>query len=486
MRCFKTKFMFWLTVMVICFIGQTSILAYTVNGHAECNAGRVPYGATVRVFEVDPSLGGGYTVAEIPLLTIPVIDENGNFIISTASPYGSGGFEVGLPDLIFQFVQNANGTVETIYVEDASETHWNVADGSTLDFKITSGIAACIDPSTGAPPNNKLFLFTRVGKYETACMDCKGSDPASQGYLCSRRLNHHTNPDCSTTNECSGMESDRPFGRTLDLFGWFGQKCKIAYYKVQYSTDGGSTWDDIKTDLPNKWYDTSDSYSLNWHWVSESMGPFDDGGKVNLYKIPFKVHPGVPWSFPDRVAKFNTQLVADGLCRLRILGYKWLGSTLVEATSSDWLEDNQYGQIVLQIDNAPPTVAILDLKLNGVSKPPCEILSFGPGDTIDVQCRIHDEHGHLREYGLEAMYGHDQRVTPEPSGAGDNYGNHGAGPSWQGSMSHTISYNGSFYGSDKMPTCAYQFRLHASKRTTDGYVWIYHWVEDTWHVTIQR
>lgn len=484
MRCFKTKCLFWLTLLVICFIGQTSILAYTVYGHAQCNAGWAPYGAIVRVFEVDPSLGGGYTVDEIPLPTPPVIDEHGDFIVTTASPYGGGGFEVGPPDLIFQFVQNVNSAVETIYEEEPSETHWNVTDGSTLNFHVTSGVAVCFDPTIGTSPNHKLFLFTRVGKYETACIDCRGSDPASEGYHCSRRLNHHTSSDCP---ECSGMDTDRPFGRTLDLFGWFGQQCNIDYYKVQYSTDGGGTWTDIKTDLPNKWYDTSDPYSLNWHWESESMGPTDFGGEVNLYKIPYKVRPGVPWSFPNRVAKFDTKLVTDGLCRLKVLGYKRSGDTLVDATSSDWLVDDHYGQIVLQVDNTPPSVAILDLTLNGDSKPPCEILSFGAGDTISVQCRIRDENGHLREYGLEAMYGHNQKVTPLLPGADDNYGYHSAGsPSWKGSLSHTISYSGSIYDPDKMPTCAYQFRLHASKRTTDGYDLIYHWVEDTWHVTIQR
>ena len=485
MRCLKTKCLFWLTVFVVFFIGQSSILAYTVNGHAECNAGWAPYGAVVRVFEVDPSLGGGFTVEEIPLPTTPVIDENGNFTITTASPYGGGGFEVGHPDLLFQFVQNVNGSDETIYVEETSETHWNVAVGSILNFRITSEIAVCFDPSISAtPPNNKLFLFTRVGNCETACIDCKGSVPASEGYNCSRRLNHHTDPACS---KCIGMETDQPFGRTLDLFGWFGKQCNIDYYKVQYSTDGGGTWTDIKRVLPNKWYDTSDPYSLNWHWVSEPMGPFDNGGEVNLYRIPFKVRPGVPWSYPNRVAIFDTILVADGLCRLRVVGYKWSGATLVLASSSDLLIDTNYGQIVLQIDNTPPTVAILDLKLNEVSKPPCDILSFGAGDTISVQCRIRDERGHLREYRLEAMYGHNMTVTPRPPGATDNYGNHSAGnPSWKGSMSHTISYNGTFYDSVKMPTCAYQFRLHASKRTTDGYDLIYNWVEDTWHVTIQR
>ncbi len=37
-----------------------------------------------------------------------------------------------------------------------------------------------------------------------------------------------------------------------------------------------------------------------------------------------------------------------------------------------------------------------------------------------------------------------------------------------------------------MPSCAYQFRLRASKRTTNGYHLIYTGVEDTWHATIQR
>jgi len=489
MRCFKTKCLFWLTLLVICFFGQNSILAYTVYGHAECNAGWAPYGAIVRVFEVDPSLGGGYTVDEIPLPTPPVIDQNGDFKVTTTSPYCGGGFEVGPPDLIFLFVQNVNGAVETIYEEEPSETHWNVTDGSSLNFQVTSGVAVCFDPSIGNVPGGYSFLFTRVGNYETACIDCKGSDSASEGYHCSRRLNHHISSDCP---ECNGMETDRPFGRTLDLFGWFGESCTIDYYKVQYSTDGGSTWTDIKTDLPNKWYDMSGSEPLNWHWVSEQMGPFDDGGEVNLYKIPHKVHSVVPWSFPNRVAKFDTKLVTDGLCRLRVLGYKWSDSTFstlvqVSGSDTDLQVDANYGQIVLQIDNTPPTVAILALKLNGVSKSPCEILSFGPGDTISVQCRIRDENGHLREYGLEAMYGHNQTVTPRPPGAVDNYDNHSAGhPSWQGSMSHTISYNGTYYGSDKMPPCAYQFRWHASKRITNGYGLIYNWVEDTWHVTIQR
>ena len=408
---------------------------------------------------------------------------------------------VGASELVGR---TSGGNIDSLTMSEArAATMLNVADGATLTFEISSPLAVCLNPSVGlnSIPNNNLFLFTRVGNSETADIDCKGSVIGSEGYYRPRKAPY----------SFTGMDTDQPFGRTLHLFGWFGKLCTIDYYKVQYSTDGGTTWTDIETSLPNKWYDTSDPNPLNWHWVSESMGPFSDGGLDNLYKVPFFVRPDTPWSWLDRVARFNTTLATDGFCRLKIIGYKWSGSSLVEATSSDILVDPNYGEIVLQIDNTPPTVNILDVKLNGVSKPVCDILNFGTSatDEISVSFRVWDQRGHLRNYVLDAMYGHDCYVKPRPTTpdkASDNYENNASGsPSWQGNLSYTTEYIGSDYGSggaspstdcfsktfaqmpaNVMPTCAYQFRLHASKRTTNGYGLIYHWVEDTWHVTIQR
>ncbi|MDL2124540.1 MAG: hypothetical protein LWX51_16025 [Deltaproteobacteria bacterium] len=504
MKTLRTNWLVLLAALVILAAGHSAALAYTVNGHAECTmAGWAPYGAMVKVFEIDPLPGGSYTVDPTPLATTTV-DENGNFTAIFSWPSGGAGYEVGGPDLILQFTQNINSSFETIYEENPSEAHWNVADGATLTFEISSPLAVCLNPDIdlSSIPNNKLFLFIRVGNCKTSDIDCKGSVIGSEGYYRPRKAPY----------SFTGMDTtDQPFGRTLHLFGWFGKLCTIDYYKVQYSTDGGTTWTDIETSLPNKWYDTSDPNPLNWHWVSESMGPFSDGGLDNLYKVPFFVRPDTPWSWLDRVARFNTTLATDGLCRLKIIGYKWSGSSLVEATSSDILVDPNYGEIVLQIDNTPPTVNILDVKLNGVSKPVCDILNFGISatDEISVSFRVWDQRGHLRNYVLDAMYGHDCYVKPRPTTpdkASDNYENNASGsPSWQGNLSYTTEYIGSDYGSggaspstdcfsktfaqmpaNVMPTCAYQFRLHASKRTTNGYGLIYHWVEDTWHVTIQR
>lgn len=498
MKVLKTNCLFWLAFLVIPVGGYNSVIAHTVNGHAECSmAGWVPYGAKVEVFEVDPLIGGSYDINPTSLTTATV-DNNGNFTATFSWPSGGAGYEVGGPDLIFRFTQNINGSFETIYEELPLETHWNVADGDTLNFDITSPLAVCSNPNVNVSsiPNNMLFLFTRVGICETDEIDCKGSDSSSEGYYRPRKAPYNR----------TGMNTDQPFGGTLDLFGWFGKLCNIAYYKVQYSTDGGANWTDIETSLPNKWYDTSDPNPLNWHWVSESMGPFSDGGQDNLYNIPFLVRPDTPWSWLDRIARFNTTLVTDGLCRLRIVGYKWSGSVLVPATSSDILVEPNYGEIVLQIDNTAPTVKFLDFKINNAAQQVCSILSFSASDNISVDFRVWDQRGHLREYALEAMYGCDCKVRPRPTNADGDYDLNASGShSWQGSTSYTTVYSGSTYldGSTDpttdccsmsytqmpsyvMPSCAYQFRLHASKRTTNGYGLIYSWVEDTWHITIQR
>ncbi len=492
MKILRTNWLFLPLGLVILIAGYSTAQAYTVNGHAECaKAGWVPYGAVVEVFEVDPLPGGLYDVDSTPLATATVND-SGNFTATFPWPSGGPGYELGGPDLIFRFTQNINGSLETIYEDNPSETHWNVSDGDTLTFEITSELAVCSNPNIdlNSIPNNKLFLFTRIGNCEMADIDCKGSDTSSEGYYRPRKAPY----------AFTGKDTDLPFGSTLHLFGWFGKQCQIAYYKVQFSKDGGANWTDIETSLPNKWYDTSDPNPLNWHWVSESMGPFSDGEQDNLYKIPFFVRPNTPWSYLDRIARFNTNMATDGLCPLKIIGYKWEGGVLKQATSSDLFIAPNYGEIVLQIDNTPPTVEILDVKLNGASKKVCEILNFGTSanDKISVNFRVRDQRGHLMEYVLDAMYGHDCYVSPKPSTpnkASDNYNNHASSsPSWQGNLSYTTEYIGSSYDktppqpcdSGFMPTCAYQFRLHASKRTTNGYGLIYPWVEDTWHMTIQR
>ena len=490
----------WAVFGLALLVAPTAIHAYTLSGHVQCGASGFPlYGGEVKAYEVDPVPGGSF---QTELLFSATLGSTGDFTATVTWPLSGSGFEAGDPDLILQVTQTVGGSTEIVYEELSTSTRWNVADGSFLTLESESPFAICPDPgvSLASIPNDTIFLFTRIGAEETANIDCRGNDAAAGGYLRPRKA-----PFGPAAAGFAGSYSDQPFGRTLDLIGWFGALANVDYYKVQYSSDGGSSWHDVDTALPNKWYDTSDPNPSNWHWVPQSMGPFSVGSIDNLYQIPFFVRPGTPWSWLNRVGRFDTTKAPDGLNRLRIVAYKWASGSLVPATSSDVLIDPNYGEIVLQTDNTAPDVEILDVKLNGVSTAACNILNLGTGaaDKVSIDFRVRDARGHLLSYGLDALYGHRCSVRPRPTTpnkAGDNYGNQmAATPSWLGSLLYTTDYMGSVYlpgpqidcssspsPANRMPSCAYQFRLRGSKRTTNGYGLIYNNLEDTWHVTIQR
>lgn len=464
-------------------ISSGTALAYTVNGQVRCTpTSWVPRGTVVQAFEVDPLPGGAYAV-NTPALASGTVSDAGAFSLTFAWPTPGPGFEAGGPDLVFRLTQNVGGSSVTIYEEKPAKAHWNLADGSSTTLETDSPQAVCSNPaiSTADIPNNKFFLFTRVGRYPTAEIDCKASVATSAGYVHPRKA-----PFGYT-----GIDTDMPFGATLDLFGWVGKKASIAYYKVQYSSDGWGTVSEVETPLPNYWYDTSSPNPLAWHWVAESMGPFTDGGQVNLYKVPFLVRPDTPWSWLDRIAQFDTVRAANGKVRVRIVPYVWNAAhtALVVASSGDLAIDTNYGEIALQVDNTPPSVQILSV--NG-SAAACNVVHFGTAatDRITVGFRVFDQRGHLREYTLEAMYGHSQWVSPRPTApnqAHDDYAhNAAASPAWQGSTDYTTNYVGNVQTPAVMPSCAYQLRLGVSKRTTNGYGLVYPWVEDTWHASIQR
>ncbi len=483
--------------------------AYTVKGSVKCDlpskpgqawvpavkydvqtaSGTKPAETTrVKVYEVDPIPGGSYAT---DFLGSAVLQTNGDFTLTVPGPGTSAGFEIGAPDLTFEIVQF--GT-DTIYRETPADAHWNVADGSSVTLpEISTPPAVCVDPNAqprpSTAPKKDLFLFTRIGVIDVDDVDARGSVKTSTGYARSQ------------SRGFSGPDSDQPFGATLDLIGWFGTDVAVDRYKLQYRCGSATAWTDVRTPLPNRWYDTSDSDPLKWHWVRESMGPhqeLDAGGKAveNLYKLPYVERSNTAWSWLDRLARFDTRLAADGTCRVRLLGYTMTGGK-VEATPSIYPEsyakpaqvaDLNYGEIVLRIDNTAPVVKILDVKRNKVPTNACDVLKLTSSDTVEVDVRVRDPRGHLRNYALSALYGQGCGVGPAPSGSVVVFNSPSAGGD------DIVTYSGAAYGggayagcaAGALPTCAYQLRLSADKRTTNGYGRIYKYVTDTWHVTIQR
>jgi hypothetical protein len=103
-----------------------------------------------------------------------------------------------------------------------------------------------------------------------------------------------------------------------------------------------------------------------------------------------------------------------------------------------------------------------------------------------VSFTAQDTNGHLRGYSLTTLFGHNQ-ATPVPPGGADGYSTHiDATRHWNGGVFTAVYEGGTTFRPSVMPACAYEFRLRASKRTTNGYGLIYDGLEDTKHLTLQR
>jgi hypothetical protein len=414
--------------------------------------------AQVEIFEID-KVGGNYIS---DLIAAVMTNQNGEFSATfnfSSGPPGSP----ARPDIIFRVTQNIDGVSNVIYNENpAEDTRWNISDVLGVELKAENCITASLP--TGGPYYDNLFLFTRVGLIPLSEIN------QADGYAY---------PDIDPASPNS-LNANAPFGSSLDICGWFGLFTGVEYYKIKQTRSGGST-EEISDPLYNLRYD-----AVLKKFVSVHMGPQTIGGVNNLYALPTL---GLPWVYPDRLIRWDTTKVQDGLFTLEIEGYNESGGSVTQVISPTLEIEPTYGNLKLQIDNTPPTVyAIGVMKHDTQEVDVCDIVDFTSGK-ISIEFEASDAKGHLRSYALNAMYGHNQYVSPPPSSpdkAVDNYSTHiNATKKWNGGT-YTIEYPDSIYDSAKMPSCAYQFRLSVSKRTTNGYGLVYHYREDTKHITIKR
>jgi hypothetical protein len=209
--------------------------------------------------------------------------------------------------------------------------------------------------------------------------------------------------------------------------------------------------------------------------------------------------PGQPWTFPDLIARFDTSKFADGALTLRVQGFSVGADGTSLAPAATLIIDPSYGHLRLRIDNSPPVgrfnVNAFSLIPSPLPPPPfqppavhvCDIVNFDH-EKLHLEFEASDANGHLKAYALAASFGHGQTVDPVPTtpdpGA-DTYASH-IDPSrlWHGGTVK-VEYDGTAYPASKMQSCAYQFRLDVTKRTTNGYSNIYSQA-DTVHLTLKR
>ena len=373
--------------------------------------------------------------------------------------------EAGRPDVHFRVLQVLNGVEQVIYNENpATQTRFNIADVLSVTLRADEGLTLTSPPSP--QPDNNRFVFTRVGKIGAFQID------SASGYA---------RPDTEETPDSA--DADAPFGSTLDIAGWFGLASDVQFYKILYHRDGGKP-QDITDPLFNSFYE-SGPVGKPGQWKTINMGPFSDAKLTHYYKLP-DLESGLIWTFPDLLAQWDTTKVANGTYKLTVLGFN---GKLQPAASLTF--DPKFSELTLRVDNSPPVI-----KIRGIEHSPSEGDPFAKVDVCDIVPFIKgklsliieasDAEGHLRSYSLAAMFGHNLSVTPPPPGASDSYANpvNNKAHQWKGGV-FMVVYDGAAYPVTNMPTCAYQFRLNAAKRTTNGYTNI-SGGEDTVHITLQR
>jgi len=134
----------------------------------------------------------------------------------------------------------------------------------------------------------------------------------------------------------------------------------------------------------------------------------------------------------------------------------------------------------LYIDNALPELSLFDINYKGVSVAPCSVVEITEtGDPVRVRFRAFDPEGDLLSFSLMAYYGGP--ATPPinllPSGMGAY-----PGGNWQGAADQWVNCPTPAF---PPVSCAYQFRLSAKARVTNGYGYL-GYSEVTSHVTFRR
>ncbi len=348
----------------------------------------VPF-AQVKVYEVD-KVGTGY---QSNFLIEGLTDLSGIFSINFTWPLDVTIVE-NRPDIIFKVIQKIDGIDKIIYDENpALETRWNIGD--ILSITLEAQNCVPLVPPISGQPYDFLFVFTRVGVIGVNTIDTVGAGASGYAY-----------PDISPAAPNS-KDANSPFGSSLDIAGWFGKFTDAVRYKIQYSPDG-VTFHDISDPLYNSYYEFSPT---GGSWMTMPMGPFNEGGQNNLFKLPYVEKPAQPWIFPDLIAKWDTTKVLDGLYTLRIQGYRWNATGTALIPSIALLIDPNYGVLRLRTDNSPPVSKINGMKNNGANVQVCDIVNFTSGN-FSIEFEASDSKGHLREFALNAMYGHNKVVTP--------------------------------------------------------------------------
>lgn len=411
------------------------------------------------------------------------------------------------PDIVFQVKQDCVEADTVIVDEGISDIRWNIPTNLNVTL-VASNQACCIEPQDD--PVGVCMVITHacddqvqyIGGNPTA-------SPTPAGYR-NPGIIHYL--------------GDRPFAGVIPIRGLFGDLANVDYYEFEWSNDGGVTWNDMPP--------AASGVLVRKYW-----GPALGGGPVKFHTVvfPFTNISGRRVVESREHFETNNDPISWGLTRFwtsgRDLLFRWLtrnnftdgtyhlrvkswnvhpSGNLINPRILPLCNTNNDNGIVLTIDNrivgpgsghpttpnhpcgagtihvctTEPDTDFLDVRINGVSVKPCDIIDATKGGTLEIDFMAHDPDGHLSYYTLHATYGENlvknlltvpiAVLIPGPGGApvpvasqvGPSYAYariQGAiAPTWNGG---TLTLKIADLRQAFPVSCAYQLELRAYKRT---------------------
>lgn len=421
------------------------------------------------------------------------------------------------PDLLFRATQLVGGVTTVVYDEPFSATRVDVRPlpsphdvGNLIANEHAIAVSSC---GVDTPPGD-CFKFTDVGAIQVPTIGSVTAGGPLAGFA------------------FAGSE-DRPFGDSLEIFGAFGAVTKtvpasyVDYLKLQVAAWNGNPAtlppDAAFSDVPfARLGSVVRSYwgvvGTTEQWISYNFGP-DTSGRYRTqesFQREFEAaHGGPPgpwgwvWTRAQWIATIDTRYLPDGLEVVRAIGYRDLGGGgFDQRVMLDCVQPGhpQVTELLpLHLDNTPLSdVVIQTVKVNGVlqSSVACQELKLKQGDVVTIGFRVDDARRHLYNFSLvehhrldctvSLLNGSLAHLSPPPTAATSTYSGFIAAvgpafrPEWEGG-NYTVDLvvgapppagaacNDCGYSRPYFPfSGAYDVRLDAWKRSTNGYGLLFH------------
>jgi hypothetical protein len=436
-----------------------------------------------------------------------------------------------LPDIKIRVTQTQPSGTAVIYEDHYADIHFDQSTdllNLTLDANASALYADDCHPN---PILGNCMLLDAVGAIQIA--PTSGS-PLSGIYQpdVSPGVSYGVTPD---RKQRLGyvVNYDRPWARTLSIYGRFGIAANVDYYQVQVAkwTDADLlAWDldhthvppdsafapvagDALTGFARSYLEES---PLPLHWLTETFGPNTIAGIDNLWKTRERfeqeyenVHGGPPapdfggwyWHYftETRLFDLKTDRMSNGHYTFRFVCYRQTG---VDGLGNPILIPAPMGltggigkrcstnkpellTLYLHDEEFVPTCNILSFKKNGVDTvDECAMVNLGPSDYLDVEYEASDAGGHLDHYNVTLQKGASSAALLSTlagvtaiSGSAPEGPDYGAAKVDLGSPAIVPHWFGGTW-TKRIPyatflaaggSCAYNLRIQACDRHTDGF-----------------